>query len=240
METTTIELNEHEREVLMNALRALEADYRESGYSDDNAAIKRLRQVLGSPSQGVPHPQHVDFNAQEYQKLMLVVCAAWTWRLSLTHGEDDYTMNAEDTSDETVWNFDLARGLKGNGRFRELIESDREFLRFLEDRIREAAPARSSQIVHEVVEIALPWDFQPDEDTDSRLVDYLISKNNDDHYIPEIHAIHLDVHSEEDFDRLGYASVLTEISWEESGIQEIKDFITSLNDEIKVAAAPHA
>lgn len=239
METNVFEINERERQVVVAALSALENEHSQTGFSGDRATIDRLRKILTASMAEVPHPDHVVFRTQEFRNLMMVLPAALSWRLALRSEGESYAMVAviEPEDEEAAWTFELAHGLKGTGGFLELADADLEFFRRIEGTIRDKAPSNVAQIVHEIVEIALPWDFMPDDETDARLVEYLIANkgdNDEDVYIPGIHSTLLDEHSDQQLDMLGYASVLTEISWNENEIDEIKEFIARLNEEARV------
>ncbi|NTF17634.1 hypothetical protein G6L37_04425 [Agrobacterium rubi] len=237
MEQDTLEINERDRQVLLSALASLEHDHIETGYAGDNSTIERLRQALSFPILEIPHPDHVEFRSREYRKLMHVLPAADSWRLSLSFSDRRYTLSAEVTADEEVWEFELARELKGSGRFLNLADADQAFFRQIAESMAARAPV-DTQIIHEVVEIALPWTFMPDDHMSTRLEEWLmLHSGSNGEIIPAIHSTYCDLNSDEDLREKGYAGVLTEISGFSDEITEARRFIAILTEESKAGPA---
>lgn len=226
--------------VLDSALVALERQLDRNGTGglmrDD---IARIKKMLATRIFDLPAPPHVVVNQIDLIGLMKVLPSSSNWRLYLEAGEggSGFDIHAQVMVDEDrEWNFVVAQNLKGTGAFLELAAEDLEFHRVLEQRST-AAAGSSPQIIHTVVEIAMPWDFQPDDDMPSRLEDYLTSVAIDLELPPAIHSTFTDVHSDPELADRGYASITAEISGFEDEIRESKAFIARHNKSLHQSSA---
>lgn len=226
--------------ILDSALVALERELDRNGNGglmrDD---ISRVKKMLATRIFDLPAPPHVVVNQIDLIGLMKVLPSSSNWRLYLEGGEGDacYNVHAQVMlHQDREWNFVVAENLKGTGAFLDLAAEDLEFYRALEQRSA-AAAGTSPQIIHTVVEIAMPWEFQPNDDMVSRLEDYLASVATDIELAPAIHSTFTDVHSDPELADRGYASIMAEISGFEDEISDSKAFIERHNRSLHQAAA---
>ena len=231
MEVTNLEINARDRKVLLEALALLEDRQAGQGRASKQDTINHLRGLLATRTRGIDHPDHVFFKVQEFQTLMTVAPAAFSWRLTLTPDGDSYNLTAHLRSEDQQWDFQLASGLRGTGRFFELADDDLAFYKSIEKRIDEKMP--NSKISHEILEIPLAVDFEPDDDLPARLEGYLCEYSDGEWFVPEVHAASLDVETDDELAALGHMNVLAYVSWGESGMHDVRDFIAHVNDSIR-------
>jgi hypothetical protein len=227
--TDTIEVSMADRRILAAGLASLVRELGKEGRGDAiSENVDRLMTVLAATIPTVPTPRHVDFKQSEYLGLMAVLPVSDSWRLfwEKTEGyvsDNSHALVAEVTLGADDWRFDLARNLRGTGRFLELDPFDLSFCHLIEEQMRLEA-GQSAQIIHEVIDIPLPWDFLPDESTDNRIEKYLESVGAVD-YPPAIHSTFVDVHPNIELAQLYFASVMTEVSGFEDELAHLKEGI---------------
>lgn len=239
MDTTKIEIEQADRRILLLALNALDRQLADGGApSVDRESILRLRAMFAPERVEIVHPDHIEVDVSALSVLMATLPSTESWRIFLNDDtvEGRFTLAAELTDGQAVWDFELARGLRGGNGYLALAEDDQKFVSALEETIR--ATGHSSQIIHEVIEIPLPWDFMPDDGVDTRIEEFLASHAESHEYVPAIHSTYVDIHSDEELADLGYASVAAEISGYEEEMEEARAFIARVIESVKATPAP--
>lgn len=227
--TDTIDISMADRRILAAGLASLTRELAKDGRGEAiNDSVDRLMKVLAASIPAIPTPRHVEFKQAEYLGLMTILPVSDSWRLSWEKGEKPwyseqnttYNLIAEVTLADDDWSFEIAQNLRGTGRFLELEPSDLSFCHLIEEQMRLEA-GQSPQILHEVIEIPLPWDFLPDEEVDHRIEKYLEYVGAVE-YPPAIHSTFVDVHPDIELAQLYFASVLTEVSGFEDELAPLK------------------
>jgi hypothetical protein len=224
-----------DRRILAAGLLSLIRDFdknRLAGAINEN--VLRLMTVLSAPIPDVPSPRHVDFKQSEYLGLMALLPNSDSWRLFWepmeSHISDNrHALIAEITLGDGDWTFEVARNLRGTGHNLELEPADLAFCHRVEEQMRLEA-GQSPQIIHEVIEIPLPWDFLPDDAAvDNRIEKYLESVGAVE-YPPAIHSTYVDVHSDIELAQRDFAGVMTEVSGFED---ELAHFKAGLEEHVR-------
>lgn len=238
--TDTIDVSMADRRILAAALASLVRDLERQGRTGPvREHADRLMKRLTVLDPSIPCPRHVDFKQFEYLGLLTIVSVSDSWRLSWEWQPDDggaihYALIAEVTVAEDDWRFEVARNLRGAGPLK-LHPEDLAFCHLIEEQIRIEA-GTSTQIIHEVIEIPLPFRFLPDEDVDKRVEKYLESVGAVD-YPPAIHSTWVDIHSDPELAEREFYGVHTEVSGFEDELDRLKMGIEQHLRTISAASA---
>lgn len=239
--TETIDVSMADRRILAAALATLVRDLEREGRTGPvKEHADRLMKRLTVLDPGIPCPRHVDFKQFEYLGLLTIVSVSDSWRLSWEWQPDEgvvdnrYALIAEVTLGDDDWRFEVARNLRGAG-FLKLDPNDLAFCHLIEEQVRIEA-GNSAQIIHEVIEIPLPWRFLPDEEVDNRIEKYLESVGAVE-YPPAIHSTFVDIHSDEELAEREFYGVLTEVSGFEDELERLKKGIEEHVRTISAASA---
>jgi hypothetical protein len=224
--TDTIDVSMADRRILAAALATLVRDLEREGRAGPvREHADRLMKRLTVLDPGIPCPSHVDFKQFEYLGLLTIVSVSDSWRLSWEWQPDEgvvdnrYALIAEVTLGDDDWRFEVARNLRGAG-FLKLDPTDLAFCHLIEEQIRVEAGS-SAQIIHEVIEIPLPFHFLPDEEVHNRIEKYLESVGAVE-YPPAIHSTFVDIHSDTELAELEFYGVHTEVSGFEDELEHLK------------------
>ncbi len=237
MDTDSIQISMADRRILAAALNSLERDLSKIGRTGPiRQNLDRLRQSISDVVPSIKVPPHVEILHAEHLGLMTLLPVSDSWRLYWTPGEgyseNSHALIAELTVGEKDWRFDVAWNLHGTGRFLELESADQDFCRLVEEHMRREA-GNSAQIIHEVVDIPVPWDFLPDEEPDDRVEKYLENLQDGAPCVPAIHSVLVDVHSEIDLQSQGLASFMTEFSGFQDEIDHLRSLVERHLEEIR-------
>lgn len=236
--TDLVELSMGDKVLLNAALKAL-AD-RLRNLSTRDPLMRDIHALRTKVGWGVePNvPAHVIVNEVDYLSLMSVISSSMDWRIAIEQDENviaaqRFNVIVEVTREEDEWRFELARNLQGTGRFMELRPEDLRYFTELEQKISEAAGS-SAQIVHEIIEIPVPWDFMPDSHGFERAGAYIESVSNGA-IIPSVHATLTDVHSDMDLAEAEFGGIMAEVSAFRGELPELRAFVEEHTAAIKAA-----
>jgi hypothetical protein len=219
----TIKVTEADRRILAVALASLERELERNGNGGQmRESIERLKSTVSAKVPRLAAPSHIEVNQEDYLRLMTMLPSAETWRLYWEGDMDRHELVAELTfgggGDER---FDIARNLRGTGRFLELQPIDLAFCHLVEKHMHVEA-WHAAQIIHDVIEIPLPWDFLPDEGVIERIERYLDSVRAPGDYPPAIHGAYVDIHHDPEMAERGFARVMMAVSGYEDEIEDAR------------------
>jgi hypothetical protein len=238
--TDLVELSTTDRRILKAALKGLAEQVKDLGPRDPLVRhVDLLRTKVGWFLEPHAAPDHLMVNETEFLRLMSVLPTSESWRLYVERDDslpnERYNFVAELTRDGTDWHFELAGNLIGTGRFLELRDADVSYVRAVEGMIA-AEAGQSAQIIHQVIEIPVPWDFMPDDEAYVRVEAYVESASNGA-VTPAIHATYVDVHSDDDLAVKGFGGIMSEVSGFPDEIADLKTFLERHLAEIKETAS---
>lgn len=164
-------------------------------------------------------PRHARIMETEFLKMMATLENSNTWQIYWTPDEmpygDLYMLTAEVWShDEQDYQFTIAKGLKGSGKFQTLLEEDFAFVEEIETFIKQAGPrSTGAQIKHAVVDISIPWEIFADNDRPVVVEEYIRSTVADKGDIGGygVLALYIDVNTSDELANAGYAAVSAEV-----------------------------